>query len=133
VITVSIPDPPVGTRPWARRRWEAFWRSEAAKLVDLDADLNRLHRWIQQVDQYDAVVEELGTAWTVRGSMGGEVLNPLVRVMGQLETQLARTESEFGMTPLGRKRLLFTVEGEQQADDPLDELAKRRNDKAASA
>lgn len=133
MITVSIPEPPSGTRPWARKRWEAFWRSDAAQLVDLDADLNRLHRWIQQVDQYDAVIEELGTEWVVRGAMGGDVLNPLVRVMGQLETQLARAEAEFGMTPLARKRLAMKIEGEQEEADPMDELAKRRADKAASA
>jgi P27 family predicted phage terminase small subunit len=120
-------------RPLARRRWEAFWQSDAAKLVDSDADLGRLHRWIQQVDQYDAVVEELGTEWTVRGSMGGDVLNPLVRAMGQLETQLARTETEFGMTPLGRKRLLLKVDGDPEAADPMDELARRRVTKAAGA
>jgi P27 family predicted phage terminase small subunit len=93
----------------------------------------RLIRWVEQSDAYDRVIEELGTEWTVRGSMGGEVMNPLVRVMGQLETQLARTETEFGMTPLGRKRLNLKAAEAAEAEDPLDEIAQRRARKASSA
>lgn len=129
----NIPEPPRGIRPWARKRWEAFWRSDAAKLVDLESDMPRLVRWVEQSDAYDRVIEELGTEWTVRGSMGGEVMNPLVRVMGQLETQLARTETEFGMTPLGRKRLNLKPEGAEESGDEMDDLAARRARKASGA
>jgi P27 family predicted phage terminase small subunit len=93
----------------------------------------RLVRWVEQSDAYDRVIEELGTEWTVRGSMGGEVMNPLVRVMGQLETQLARTETEFGMTPLGRKRLNLKPEGAEESGDEMDDLAARRARKASGA
>ena len=132
-MSVTVPEPPTGIGDSARARWTAFWRSDAARLVDLDADLGRLCRWIQQSDDYDRVADEIGTDWSIAGAMGGTVLNPLVRALGQLENQLARTETEFGMTPLGRKRLAVKAEEAEQGADPLDELSARRLGKASGA
>jgi hypothetical protein len=45
---------------------------------------------------------------------------------------MSRTETEFGMTPLGRKRLALKADAEAEAD-AMDEIAQRRARKASSA
>lgn len=131
-VTVGYPVPPPGLSDRSLARWDAFWSSEPAKSVDLKADLNRLNRWIEQCDEYDAAVEEIGVDRVVPGSTGNYVLNPLYKLLQQLDASMARTETEFGMTPQGRKRLMLKAEKPSEVD-PMDELAARREGKAASA
>lgn len=132
-MTVSYPDPPDDLLDSTVQRWVAFWESDSARMVDHLADMPRLIRWIEQLDEYDRVVEKMGRDWLVRGSTGNEVLNPLARYLAQLDTQLARTETEFGMTPMGRKKLSLKAEEPAPAVDPLDELALRRTQRASGA
>lgn len=129
----EIPEPPVGLLKPSRDRWHEFWASPAAKKVNIQSDLPRLLRWIEQTDEYDRVVKVCKKSRLVKGSMGQPVLNPLFNYLGQLEAQITRTESDFGMTPLGRHRLGMKQAELDAAADEFDELAKRRADKAASA
>lgn len=132
----DAPDPPTGLLKASLDRWAAFWASDVAKKVDQRSDLPRLIRWIEQSDEYDRVVKVCRQSRLVKGSMGQPVLNPLVGYLGQLEAQIARTEADFGMTPLARQRLKEDVRpaapGEPKPDG-LDELGKRRQRKAAGA
>lgn len=138
MVTVSYPPAPDGLLKASRERWDAFWASDLARKVDQRADLPRLNRWIEQSDQYDRVRAEVGKQWTVAGSTGQLRTNPLLGYLSQLDAQLARAESEFGMTPLARQRLTVDLrpakpEPEEAPPDGLDDLAKRREAKAASA
>jgi P27 family predicted phage terminase small subunit len=132
-VTVSYPDPPAGLSDRSLARWDAFWASVTAQSVDLKADLNRLNRWIEMCDEYDAALEEVGRDRVVPGSAGNYVLNPLYKLLAQLDASMSRTESEFGMTPQGRKRIAFKAEKPQEDGDLLDEIAQRRARKASGA
>lgn len=132
-MATDVPEAPAGLLPASYERWGAFWASDVAACVNRQADLQRLTRWIEQVDRYDRILAEVGTEWTVEGSMGQPVTNPLLVYLSQLESTLARTETEFGMTPQGRKRISFKAEKPQPDSDLMDELAQRRAGKAASA
>jgi P27 family predicted phage terminase small subunit len=112
--TVTVLPPPAQQPPPAcppgllkatRDRWDAFWDSSVAAVVDHDADLPRLHRWIRATDEYDRVAKVCRQARIVRGSMGQPVLNPLFAYLAQLEQQIRSAETEFGMTPMSRIRL----------------------------
>lgn len=133
VPSKDIPPAPADLLPASYERWKAFWASDVATCVNRQADLQRLERWIEQVDRYDRILEQVGEDWTVEGSMGQPVTNPLLVYLSQLESMLARTESEFGMTPLGRKRLALKADAEPEASDAMDEIAQRRARKASSA
>jgi P27 family predicted phage terminase small subunit len=132
-MATDIPEAPADLLPASYERWEAFWASDVAACVNRQADLQRLERWIEQVDRYDRILAQVGEQWTVEGSMGQPVTNPLLVYLSQLESTLARTEAEFGMTPQGRKRISFKAEKPQPDADLMDELAQRRAGKAASA
>lgn len=102
----AIPPPPPGLLVRSERRWEAFWRSPVAQVIDPAADLPRLVRWIKASDEWERVTKTINeTGRLVRGSMGQPVLNPLFGYLAQLDAQLTRAESEFGMTPMARLRL----------------------------
>lgn len=130
---MSYPDPPEGLSDRSLARWDAFWASEPAAAVDPKSDLNRLNRWIEQCDEYDVALEEIGRDRVVPGSAGNYVLNPLYKLLAQLDASMSRTETEFGMTPQGRKRLAFKAEKPQDSADPLDEIALRRARKVSGA
>jgi P27 family predicted phage terminase small subunit len=132
-MATEVPAPPPDLLPASVDRWRAFWASDVAACVNRQADLQRLERWIEQVDRYDRILEQVGEEWTVEGSMGQPVTNPLLVYLSQLESTLARTEAEFGMTPQGRKRLAFKAEKPQEKADPLDEIALRRARKVSGA
>lgn len=132
VASKDIPPPPADLLPESYERWDAFWASDVAACVNRQADMQRLARWIEQVDRYARILAVVGDQWTVEGSMGQPVTNPLLVYLSQLESMLARTEAEFGMTPQGRKRLMLKAEKPAESD-PMDEIAQRRARKASSA
>lgn len=129
---MTPPDPPTHLLKPARDRWAAYWASPAADKVNPQSDLPRLIRWIEQTDEYDRVAKVCKKTRLVRGSMGQPVLNPLFSYLAQLEAQIVRTEAEFGMTPLARRRLAVTNMPESETN-PLDELSARRAQKIAGA
>jgi P27 family predicted phage terminase small subunit len=110
----------------SRDRWRAFWASPPARQVDLQADLGRLERWIQAVDEYERTAKVVRRVRIVKGSMGQMVLNPLVSYLALLEGQIARAEADFGMSPAARKRLAITALPQQSEEDPVDQLRARR-------
>ncbi|MER7164508.1 P27 family phage terminase small subunit [Micromonospora sp. NPDC000207] len=128
------PSPPEGLSDASRKRWETFWRSPAAKKVDRLSDMPRLVRWIEQSDEYDQVAALCRRERIVKGSTGQPRLNPLIGYLAQLDGQLARTEAEFGMTPLARQRLREDLRPplpETPTADGVDELNARRKAKAS--
>jgi P27 family predicted phage terminase small subunit len=129
---MTTPDAPEGLLQAARGRWDAFWASPAAQKVNVESDLPRLTRWIEQTDEYDRVAKVCRKTRLVKGSMGQPVLNPLFSYLAQLDAQIVRTEADFGMTPLARRRLAV-ADVAAPATDSLDELAARRDRKAAGA
>lgn len=133
---MSAPDSPAGLLKASKDRWAAFWASDVARKVDQLADMPRLVRWIEQSDQYDRVTAEVARHWTVLGSTGQTRINPLLTFLSQLDAQLARTEAEFGMTPLARQRLRDDhrpAVPEEPPADGIDELTQRRHRKVGSA
>jgi P27 family predicted phage terminase small subunit len=105
-----VPRPPTGLLVRSQRRWEAFWRSEVAQVIDLGSDLPALRRWIQASDEFERTVGLIaGTGRLVQGSMGQPVLNPLYGLLRDLHAQITRAESEFGMTPMARLRLGLSI------------------------
>jgi len=101
----DIPPLPAGLLKPSRERWADFWSSPAAQRVNRESDMPRLIRWIEQTDEYDRVAKEVRQRRYVEGSQGQPVANPLINYLNQLETQISRTEVEFGMTPMARHRM----------------------------
>lgn len=117
-----VPKPPVGLLASSRRIWRELFASPVARAIDLRADLFKLQRWIQAVDEYQRVSEVFRKARLVKGSTGQPVLNPLGTYLVNLESQITRMETEFGVGPLSRMRLGIAT---GQAALTADELNRR--------
>lgn len=105
VPSAPPPPPPPGLLAVTRRRWERFWRSPVAALVDRNADMVRLERWAYYLDEWERCRRASRRQLIVAGSQGQPVVNPLAAHMLHIERELRAIEERFGLTPLDRMRL----------------------------
>src|SRR3954465_9462464 len=68
--TAIVPKPPAGLLATSRKVWRAYWESQVSNAADQSADMHRLIRWIQYVDEYDRCASVLRKTRLVKGSMG---------------------------------------------------------------
>lgn len=110
-IPVVIPEPPAGLLAGSIERWEAYWRSQVAKIARDSGgiDLPGLHRWILNVDEWTRAMRSLRRKRVVLGSMGQPTLNPLAGYLAQREAAIREAENAYGMTPIARLRLGIAV------------------------
>jgi P27 family predicted phage terminase small subunit len=107
---LAVPPCPPGLLKVSERRWETFWHSGVASVIDLASDLPRLERWIHASDEFTRVERQIkASGRLVVGSMGQPVLNPLYDLLRSLDDQLRRAETSFGMTPKDRLALGLTL------------------------
>lgn len=128
-LLVLVPDPhrkvptaPQGLTREAKAIWRDFWRSPLSQAVEYGSDGPALRRWIWCVSERDRVLEEVGRDTTVRGSMGQNVLNPLLKYEERLTREIVAYEDRFGMTTLARMRLGIAF---GQAADSLAGMRQR--------
>lgn len=103
-----VPKPPAGLLATTRKIWRAYWESQVSNTADQNADMHRLRRWIEAVDEYEKVAKVFRKTRLVKGSMGQPVLNPLAAYLSTVEANISRAENEMGLTPLARLRLGIT-------------------------
>lgn len=113
--------PPPGLLDESVERWHTYWRSDVARLVR-DSDLPWLRRWIEASDELARVRVVLTGARLVHGSTGQPVLNPLAAYAQQLTQEVERAETQFGMTPDARLRLLAEAGVGDGVDDEFARL-----------
>lgn len=118
------PPYPKGISAQAVARWRAFWKSEVAAAVDLNADQERIRRWIIAVDEREKLWK-VACAQPLISSRFGLVKNPLWTVINQLTNEIQRAEEHFGMTPLSRFRLAFTkTESQHSLEDLMRKISE---------
>lgn len=108
-----------------RQLWEMFWASRIAQLVDREADLPRLHRWIVYSDEWFRAMAAYKRQRVVHGSKGQPVINPAGEMALKLDARLEKMEEKFGLTPLDRMRLGIQF---GEARRTLDELNRDMNE-----
>jgi P27 family predicted phage terminase small subunit len=135
----KTPRTPAGLHPVAQHAWREFWASDVSYAVDLHADLGALKRWAHCISERARFSELVAHSPLVKGSRDQLRRNPLVDHIAVLNSEIARCEDHFGMTPLARMRLGIasagaevgrmaverrraTVEHQSEYDDPRDVL-----------
>ena len=103
---------------YTRKIWEAWWRSQASKAVDLDTDANALDWWITCVFRREIYAAVAMQQPLVKGSMGQLVPNPLESVIRGLTADINRTQERFGMDTLSRFRLAIEDRTAESASRP---------------
>jgi len=101
----AVKKAPKGLLPASKRVWKAFWDSPVSQAIDPDADLYRVERWINTIDEYERVNAAFKNARIVKGSTGQPALNPLAQYLQNLLAEINKAETELGLTPLARMRL----------------------------
>lgn len=106
--------------------WREWWRSTAAKAVDMASDLEAITWWIICVFRRAIYIQMVREQPLVRGSTGQPVPNPLERVIRGCTIDINRAADRFGMDTLARFRLHFEVP-EDFGRTKLDAILARRN------
>lgn len=123
------PKPPPGMRAMGRAAWQAFWQSDVSAAVDMNADGVELAHWARCVDERDHLWRIVQKAPLIKGSHGQLMTNPLVRRIRELTADIDRVSDRFGMSPLSRFRLQFTVsEAGKSANELLRMLSESASD-----
>jgi P27 family predicted phage terminase small subunit len=111
VAVFVVPDPPVtlledgaGIEAW-RRLWTA-----AQSWLNPETDRKLMARLCGFYDEHEVLWTAIGErGYTVLGSQGQPVLNPLFTRLALVEASLLRLESALGFTPSDRARLGVAV------------------------
>lgn len=101
-------DRPAAKKDWlvaTRKRWDDYWASKLARLVDPVLDLQALERLFDLHDERERAMRAFRKKRLVTGSKGQLVLNPLGRMMKEYDAEIRQLEDRFGMSPSARQRL----------------------------
>lgn len=109
-----------------RRFWRRLWHYAGAWLSE-GTDLEILTRYVENLELRAHLRDELGAGYIVAGSMGQDVLNPLLRQLNQTERLLLQLEAHLGFTPADRSRI---GKAEIVARGKLEDLSDRREKRA---
>lgn len=136
--STPAPATPSGLLAPVRAAWDAFWGSEQSSLV-MPADHPALLRLFSLLDERERCSRAARKSPLVEGSQGQPTLNPLLKHVGSLDTEIRQLEDRFGLTPLARLRLGVTFgdahrsladlnrslvdDLEEVADDPRADIA----------
>jgi P27 family predicted phage terminase small subunit len=120
----TAPQPPAGLLKATRNRWLEFWRSELASVVT-PTDVPALERLYTLYDERERALRDFRKARMVRGSQGQMVLNPMGRLVKDLDSEIRALEDRFGLTPQARLRLGITFADNADSLDRLNEIARK--------
>lgn len=126
-----LPTTPVGVEQWnetAAAVWDAFWATDIASAVDINADSVQLIRWVEAIHrraELIAMVDDQGWVgpW---GSKGQPAEHPALSYVRHLDREIDRFAEHFGLTPLSRFRLQITFTEAKEGEDRLQRLLDRR-------
>jgi P27 family predicted phage terminase small subunit len=109
VTPIAFPDPPSGLLKKTTQRWEAFWTSPVAALVDRTSDMPALERLFELYDDCDRYRTAIRKNPMVTGSQGQMVRNPFVKDLKDAQAEVRQLEDRFGLSPRARLALNLTL------------------------
>lgn len=98
---IEPPAAPEGLLQKIEEDWEAFWKAPLAQHV-IQEDLPALKRLFTLYDERERAYRSYRANRLVKGSQDQMVLNPLARVMQNLDVEIRHLEDRFGLTPRAR-------------------------------
>lgn len=141
-----LPIPAKDAHPRVKAVWRSFFRSKVSWAVDLDADRERLYRWVAAMQEREELMDQVrADGWMVPGSQSRNevdeqgkvivwhqmVLNPLLNHVKHLDKVIESIAGQFGLTPMSRFRLQLTVsEAGQSAERWERAQLQREQDEA---
>jgi len=122
LISFEIPPAPDHLGPVGVEVWEDVW-SFGENVYNVQSDHYIVERYASMQDRRQAILVDIAqSGYLVVGSQGQDVLNPLARVLQDLETKLVALEDRLGLSPEARLRLGITAaEHKSRLDEFLEE------------
>ncbi len=108
-VPVAVPAAPKGLLKKTTERWERFWTSPVAKLVDRTSDMPALERLFELYDDCDRYRTAIRRDPMVVGSQGQMVRNPFVKDLKDAQSAVRQLEDRFGLSPRARLGLNLTL------------------------
>jgi len=109
---VAVPntliDVPAPAKEWlvaTRERWNAYWASDVARIVDHNSDMPALRRLFGYYDEIERAGRAFRRQRLTLGSASQIRLNPIGRYIGELDGFVRALEDRFGLTPMARLKL----------------------------
>ena len=126
-----VPPTPAGLLKETREKWETFWNSDAGQstVIRRDVDMDAIRRLFEYYDDHSRARREYKRHPLVLGSTGQQVINPLGKMMLDLEGKIVSLEDRIGKNPHARLKLSLTF---GQAHASLEEMNRRMNDDSDS-
>lgn len=119
--TAQHPEPPDGLMEVTKERWETFWASPVAVLVDRTSDLPALQRLFELYDDADRFRLHIRESAMVEGSRGQMVRNPFVKDLKDTQVAILALEDRFGLSPRARLGLNLSLVGAAKTLSDLNE------------
>jgi P27 family predicted phage terminase small subunit len=117
----AAPAPPAGLLKATREAWSAFWSSPLAPMVVPATDLPALERLFTLRDERARALRGYRARRLVVTD-SGVALNPLLRVLKQLDAEIRQLEDRFGLSPIARLRLGVALgEAARSLEELLDD------------
>ena len=105
----EAPPPPAGLLKSLRSAWTALWSSPLARFWDPVTDEPVVRRLWQLYDERERAYRGFRRERLVLGSQGQMVLNPLGRLVAQLDAEIRQLEDRVGLSPRARLQLGITI------------------------
>ena len=125
---LEVPKPPKGLLRDTRAWWFAFWRSEVAKAVQGDTDVQALERLAKLKDERERtyrVIHAMPAGPTALGSQGQLVLHPLAKYLASTDGEIRALEDRFGLNPRARLSLgLQLTQARRRLEDLYGEIER---------
>ncbi len=102
---LKIPPPRKEWYAGTKRRWERFWKSDAARILAPAVDAAAVERLFDLYDERERAYRDFSNRRFVEGSQGQQVLNPLGRLIVSLDGEIRQLEDRLGFSPASRLRL----------------------------
>ena len=116
----KVPPPPRGLLKQTEKLWKDYWNSQLAQVVEPDTDLPAITRLFTLYDERERAYRGFRMRRLIIGSQGQPVLNPLGRLMLQLDAEIHQLEDRLGLTPKSRLQLGITLGDAMRSLDDLN-------------
>lgn len=130
LVLVDVPEhhpPPPDLVPAVLKEWNDFWDSEYSRVVNWDRDHRALWR-LFELYSLRIKLQEASTDVFLEGSQGQTILNPAIRHLTTLGTEISGLEQQFGLTPRSAAGLGLTLGGLRKT---LEDRNREANERAA--
>lgn len=97
MVAVAVPTPPDGLTGPVLADWHAFWRTDFARVINWDRDQRAISRLFRLYALEQRLEEATQEVYAI-GAQGQRVLNPALRQLATVQTEILALEKQFGMT-----------------------------------